>query len=68
MTFAVDDADAMAAKAAELDGKVIVLPFDAPWSRLTIISDPEGATFIASTFVPENKDLGSRADATVGAG
>ena len=59
MTFAVDDADATAAKATELGGKVIVPPFDAPWVRMAIINDPQGATFIASKFVPENKDLDS---------
>jgi predicted enzyme related to lactoylglutathione lyase len=59
VTFAVDDADATAAKAAELGGKVIIPPFDAPWVRMTVIGDPQGATFIASEFVPENKDLGS---------
>jgi predicted enzyme related to lactoylglutathione lyase len=59
VTFAVDDADATAAKATELGGKVTVPPFDAPWVRMTIINDPQGATFIASKFVPENKDLGS---------
>jgi hypothetical protein len=26
---------------------------------MAVISDPQGATFIASKFVPENKDLGS---------
>jgi hypothetical protein len=25
---------------------------------MTIIRDPQGATFIASKFVPENRDLG----------
>ena len=59
VTFAVDDADATASKATELGGTVIVPPFDAPWVRMTVISDPQGATFIASKFVPENKDLGS---------
>jgi uncharacterized protein len=59
VTFAVDDADATAARATELGGKVVVPPFDAPWVRTTIINDPQGATFIASKFVPENKDLGS---------
>jgi hypothetical protein len=58
--FATDDADATAAKATELGGQVIVPPFDAPWVRMTVIGDPQGATFIASKFVPENKDLGSR--------
>jgi predicted enzyme related to lactoylglutathione lyase len=57
VTFAVDDADATAAKATELGGKVIVAPFDAPWVRMTVIADPQGATFIASKFVPENRDL-----------
>jgi uncharacterized protein len=66
VTFAVDDADATAAKATELGGTLIVPPFDAPWStstytiRITVIGDPQGATFIASKFVPENRDLGSR--------
>jgi uncharacterized protein len=54
VTFAVDDADAIAARAKELGGEVAVPPFDAPWVRMTIISDPQGATFIASKFVPEN--------------
>ncbi len=57
VTFAVDDADAIAAKAGELGGKVVVPPFDAPWVRTTVLADPQGATFIASKFVPENKDL-----------
>ena len=64
VTFAVDDADATAAKAAELGGQVVVPPFDAPWVRMTVITDPQGATFIASKFVPENKDLGTQVDST----
>ena len=54
VTFAVDDADATAAKAAELGGQVVVPPFDAPWVRMTVITDPQGATFTASKFVLEN--------------
>jgi predicted enzyme related to lactoylglutathione lyase len=57
VTFAVDDADAIAAKAPELGATVVAEPFDAPWVRMTIINDPQGATFIASKFVAENKDL-----------
>lgn len=57
LTFGVADADATAARALELGGTVLVEPFDAPWVRLTIVSDPQGATFTASKFVPENKDL-----------
>jgi uncharacterized protein len=58
VTFAVDDADATADRAAELGGQVIAPPFDAPWVRMTVITDPQGATFTASKFVPENRDLG----------
>jgi uncharacterized protein len=63
VTFASADADATAAKATELGGKVIVAPFDAPWStptytiRMTVIADPQGATFSASRFTANN-DLG----------
>jgi uncharacterized protein len=67
VTFAVADADAVAARAAELGGKVVVAPFDAPWVRMTVITDPQGATFIASKFVPENRDLASQTDPTVSA-
>jgi predicted enzyme related to lactoylglutathione lyase len=67
VTFAVDDADAIAERAAELGGKVIVAPFDAPWVRSTVISDPQGASFVASQFVLENKDLVGSAGASVGA-
>ena len=67
VTFGVDDADATAKKAAELGGKVVVPPFDAPWVRMTVLTDPQGATFTASKFVLENKDLASQADTTVGA-
>jgi uncharacterized protein len=58
VTFGADDADAVAARATELGGSVVVPPFDAPWVRMTIITDPQGATFTATKFVPENKDLG----------
>jgi predicted enzyme related to lactoylglutathione lyase len=66
VTFAVDDADAAAEKAAALGGQVIVPPFDAPWVRMTVLTDPQGATFTASKFVPENKDLASRAATAAG--
>jgi predicted enzyme related to lactoylglutathione lyase len=57
VTFAVDDADATAAKAAELGGTVLAGPVDAPWTKMAVIRDPQGATFVASQFVIENKDL-----------
>src|SRR6187455_2356854 len=47
VTFAVDDADATAAKAGELGGDVVAGPLDAPWTRMAVIKDPQGATFIA---------------------
>jgi predicted enzyme related to lactoylglutathione lyase len=56
VTFGVDDADATAGRATELGGTVIAPPLDVPWSRVTVIGDPQGATFIASQFVPENRD------------
>jgi uncharacterized protein len=65
VTFAVDDADATAATAVELGGAVIVRPFDAPWStgtytiRVAVIGDPQGATFVASRFIPKDTDLSS---------
>jgi uncharacterized protein len=65
VTFAVDDADATARRATELGGQVVVPPFDAPWVRMTVITDPQGATFIASKFVPENQDLGTQANSAV---
>lgn len=57
VTFGVDDVEASAATARELGGSVVAGPFDAPWTRMAVINDPQGATFIASQFVPENKDL-----------
>jgi predicted enzyme related to lactoylglutathione lyase len=64
VTFAVADADAIAAKAYDLGGEVVAAPFDAPWVRMTVITDPQGAAFIASKFVPENKDLAAEPAST----
>ena len=67
VTFGVADADAIAERAAELGGTVLVPPFDAPWIRGTVIRDPQGATFNANKFVPENKDMAlQEADAVRG--
>jgi uncharacterized protein len=57
VTFGVDDADATATKARELGGEVVAGPVDAPWTRSAVIKDPQGAVFVASQFVPENRDL-----------
>jgi uncharacterized protein len=66
VTFSVDDADAAAQRAVELGGRIILPPTDVPWARMTVIADPQGATFNATKFVPENKDLASRATASAG--
>lgn len=57
VTFGVEDADAIAERAKSLGGSVLAEPFDAPWVRMAVIADPQGATFTASQFAPENKDL-----------
>lgn len=57
LTFAVEDADVTAERAVELGGEVVVPPFDAPWARIAVITDPQGATFTASKFVPESRSL-----------
>ena len=57
ITFGVDDADAAAAAAARLGGKVLSEPVDLPWVRSTTLEDPQGATFVASQFKPENQNL-----------
>jgi predicted enzyme related to lactoylglutathione lyase len=43
--FAVADANAAAAKTAELGGQVLVEPFDTPVGRITVLADPQGANF-----------------------
>jgi len=67
VTFGVDDAHAIAERATELGGRVLVAPFDAPWVRMTVIADPHCATFTASQFVLENKDLAPTSGATTSA-
>ena len=55
VTFAVDDADAIAERARELGGSVLAEPRDAPWVRFAVLADPAGASFTASQFVAENR-------------
>lgn len=57
VTFATDDIRATAALAAELGGEVLHGPVDGPWVRMATIRDPQGATFIASQFAPENAPI-----------
>jgi predicted enzyme related to lactoylglutathione lyase len=58
VTFSTGDADATAARAEDLGGAVVVPPVDAPYSRMTVLRDPQGATFAATAFVALNKDVG----------
>jgi predicted enzyme related to lactoylglutathione lyase len=67
VTFATDDADATAEKATALGAKLVAPPFAAPWVRMTIIADPQGATFTASQFAPENRDVAAPGSASVSA-
>jgi predicted enzyme related to lactoylglutathione lyase len=55
VTFAVDDVDAIVARARELGGSVLVEPHDEPWVRSAVLVDPGGASFVASQFVAENR-------------
>lgn len=57
VTFATDDADATAAKAVDLGATLVAPAFDAPWVRMAVIADPQGAVFIASQYKPDNKDV-----------
>ena len=59
VTFATDDVEATASKAAALGGEVIEGPMDAPWVRMAVIKDPQGALFVAAQFVVENAVLES---------
>ena len=55
VTFGVDDAEATAARAKELGGEIVSGPLDAPWTRLVVIKDPQGASFVAGQFVPREQ-------------
>jgi uncharacterized protein len=52
VTFTVADADAVAEKARQLDGSVVVEPFDVPPTRTAVLRDPAGAQFTVSAFNP----------------
>jgi predicted enzyme related to lactoylglutathione lyase len=52
VTFAVDDTDAVAARTAELGGKVLSEPVSQGPSRSAVLADPEGAVFSVGSFDP----------------
>jgi uncharacterized protein len=49
--FWVADADAVAARASELGGRVVEGPFDMPGFRRVVVADPGGATLSASQLL-----------------
>ena len=52
VTFAVVDADTVAARAKELGGEVVVEPFDIAPVRSAVLRDPAGARFTVNAFKP----------------
>ena len=48
----VEDADATAARAAQLGGSVLMPPTDTPGFRSAVLLDPQGAAFSISRLVP----------------
>jgi predicted enzyme related to lactoylglutathione lyase len=52
VTFTVDDADAVAGRAADLGGEVVVPPTDLGVVRVAVLRDPHGATFSVNKFTP----------------
>lgn len=52
VNFAVDDVDAIAARAADHGGNVIIGPVDTPGFRSAVLIDPQGAAFSVSHPAP----------------
>lgn len=52
VNFAVEDADATAARCEELGGNVVVPPMDIPVGRMAGLQDPTGAMFTAIKLSP----------------
>jgi predicted enzyme related to lactoylglutathione lyase len=50
VTFAVDDTDAVATRAAELGGAVVTAPYDQGPARVAVLRDPQGAEFSVSRY------------------
>jgi len=44
--FAVADADATAERAADLGAEITMQPWDTPYGRMFIVTDPQGASFV----------------------
>lgn len=52
VTFSVDDADRIADLAHQLGGRITVPPFDVPYARVAVVTDPQGAMFTVSKYNP----------------
>jgi hypothetical protein len=52
VTFSVDDTDAIAERTKQLGGTVTVPPFDVPYARIAVVTDPQGAVFTVSKYIP----------------
>ena len=52
VTFSVDDTDQIADRAQKLGGTITVAPFDVPYARMAVITDPQGAVFSISKYNP----------------
>src|SRR5260370_164620 len=55
VTFAVDDVDAIAARARELGGSVLAEPQKPPWVRFAVLADPAGPSFAARPVAAGNR-------------
>ena len=53
VNFWVPDAIAVAARAAELGGRLVVPPYDAPSFRATVVADPQGAALTVGQPIAE---------------
>ncbi|WP_298177288.1 VOC family protein [Saccharomonospora sp.] len=51
--FGVVDTDAVAARATELDGNVVVPPADSPYGRVAVLADNQGVGFSVITVTAE---------------
>ena len=52
VTFSVHDTDAIAERTTQLGGTVTVPPFSVPYARIAALTDPQGAVFTVSQYIP----------------
>jgi predicted enzyme related to lactoylglutathione lyase len=52
VTFAVDDTDAVLAKAVELGGQILAEPVSAGPARFAVLADPQGAVLTVNSYKP----------------